>query len=220
MRFKFPWIITTASLLHHIFVILILLSGCHGWSAFRPMPLQGTSSISNAVRKRYSSGSLLLEMMVVTGPIPFSPLLASTRRHSNTIITSPLVGHAPSRTLEPRSFHNRYYPLTQSSHRYRTSLPGTPGPVGQPGNSIAVMLERALTKFQARPGTYMLIPFVAALVGWFTNWLAVQMIFYPITYKGVPLYRKDEVPLGMFGWQGIVPCKTYVERLRFVSWRP
>ncbi len=54
----------------------------------------------------------------------------------------------------------------------------------------------------------MLIPCVAALVGWLTNWLAVQMIFYPISYRGIPLYRIEEAPLGLIGWQGIVPCKT------------
>ncbi len=54
----------------------------------------------------------------------------------------------------------------------------------------------------------MLIPCVAALVGWLTNWLAVQMIFYPIQFRGIPIYRVKEVPLGLIGWQGIVPCKT------------
>jgi len=34
------------------------------------------------------------------------------------------------------------------------------------------------------------------------------MIFYPVEYLGVPLYRQPEVPLGLLGWQGIVPCKT------------
>lgn len=56
--------------------------------------------------------------------------------------------------------------------------------------------------------TYLLIPVIAAFVGWFTNWLAVQMIFYPIEFRGIPLWRKPEVPLGFIGWQGIVPCKT------------
>lgn len=35
--------------------------------------------------------------------------------------------------------------------------------------------QKATAKFKARPGTYLLIPCVAALVGWFTNYLAVQM---------------------------------------------
>lgn len=68
--------------------------------------------------------------------------------------------------------------------------------------------EIAATKFAARPGTYLLIPCVAALVGWFTNYLAVKMIFYPIQYRGLSLWRQKENPLGVFGWQGIVPCKT------------
>jgi uncharacterized membrane protein YheB (UPF0754 family) len=69
-------------------------------------------------------------------------------------------------------------------------------------------VQVAVTKFRARPGTYLLIPVVAALVGWLTNWLAVQMIFYPIRFWGVPIYRRPEIPLGLLGWQGIIPCKT------------
>jgi len=34
------------------------------------------------------------------------------------------------------------------------------------------------------------------------------MIFYPVEFRGIPLYRVKEVPLGFIGWQGIVPCKT------------
>ncbi|KAL3905695.1 MAG: hypothetical protein SGILL_009575 [Bacillariaceae sp.] len=34
------------------------------------------------------------------------------------------------------------------------------------------------------------------------------MIFYPIKFRGISLYRRPEVPLGLLGWQGIVPCKT------------
>jgi len=53
-----------------------------------------------------------------------------------------------------------------------------------------------------------MIPIVAALVGYVTNWLAVQMIFYPIKFRGLPLYIREGIPLGLFGWQGIVPCKS------------
>lgn len=34
------------------------------------------------------------------------------------------------------------------------------------------------------------------------------MIFYPIQFRGLPIFVRDEVPLGLIGWQGIVPCKT------------
>jgi len=39
---------------------------------------------------------------------------------------------------------------------------------------------------------------MAALVGWFTNWLAIQMSFYPVQFIGV----------GSFGWQGVIPRKA------------
>lgn len=68
--------------------------------------------------------------------------------------------------------------------------------------------RRAVSKFRARPGTYLIIPLIAAVVGWVTNWMAVQMIFYPIEFRGIPIWRRAEVPFGLLGWQGIVPCKT------------
>ncbi|MBU2955721.1 hypothetical protein [Marinobacter sp. F3R08] len=42
------------------------------------------------------------------------------------------------------------------------------------------------------------VPLMAAVVGWLTNWLAIQMSFYPIQYIGV----------GVFGWQGVIPRKA------------
>ena len=42
----------------------------------------------------------------------------------------------------------------------------------------------------------LLIPFIAAFIGWFTNVLAVRMMFYPVEFFGVRPW---------FGWQGIVP---------------
>lgn len=62
--------------------------------------------------------------------------------------------------------------------------------------------------FLSRWKTYTLIPFVAGFVGWVTNFLAVQMIFRPIQWTGIPIYKKEGEPLGLFGWQGIVPAKT------------
>lgn len=78
-------------------------------------------------------------------------------------------------------------------------------------------LQRAVAKFQTRPATYLLIPCVAAVVGWFTNWLAVQMIFYPVAFTGIPIWVRPEVPLGLIGWQGIVPCKTRTMSLAMVD---
>ena len=43
------------------------------------------------------------------------------------------------------------------------------------------------------------IPVVAGVVGWFTNWVAVKMMFYPVEFKGVRPF---------LGWQGIVPANA------------
>jgi len=78
-------------------------------------------------------------------------------------------------------------------------------------------VARAKAKFIADKKGMLLIPVVAAFVGWFTNWLAVKMIFYPINFWGLPfmqyvegsLYGFDILqPLGLIGWQGIVPAKA------------
>ena len=39
---------------------------------------------------------------------------------------------------------------------------------------------------------------MAAFVGWFTNWLAIQMSFYPVQFIG----------FGPIGWQGVIPRKA------------
>ncbi len=43
------------------------------------------------------------------------------------------------------------------------------------------------------------IPVIAGLVGWFTNVVAVKMMFKPIEFVGIPPY---------LGWQGIVPANA------------
>ena len=45
---------------------------------------------------------------------------------------------------------------------------------------------------------YAFIPFIAAIVGWGTNWVAIQMTFYPVNPIGYPPF---------LGWQGIIPAK-------------
>lgn len=43
------------------------------------------------------------------------------------------------------------------------------------------------------------IPVVAGLVGWMTNWLAIQLTFYPLAFTGIR---------PVLGWQGIIPSKA------------
>ena len=45
----------------------------------------------------------------------------------------------------------------------------------------------------------LLIPLIAGFIGWFTNWLAVKAVLYPVEFVGIP-------PL--LGWQGVIPKNT------------
>ncbi|GIV39197.1 MAG: hypothetical protein KatS3mg033_0997 [Thermonema sp.] len=51
------------------------------------------------------------------------------------------------------------------------------------------------------------IPLISGFIGWFTNWLALKMTFYPIEYVGFP----------PFGWQGIIPGKAHKMAARAVD---
>ncbi len=42
---------------------------------------------------------------------------------------------------------------------------------------------------------FLSIPVITALIGWFTNWAAVKMIFYPQNFIGI----------GPIGWRGVLP---------------
>ena len=50
--------------------------------------------------------------------------------------------------------------------------------------------QRAAANFKRQPLTHILIPLSAASVGWITNWLAVEMIFWPLEWLGIPIFRK------------------------------
>jgi len=43
------------------------------------------------------------------------------------------------------------------------------------------------------------IPLISGFIGWFTNWIAVKAMLYPVEFVGIP-------PL--LGWQGVVPKNT------------
>jgi len=46
---------------------------------------------------------------------------------------------------------------------------------------------------------YIAIPFISGFVGWFTNVIAIKMMFMPVEFKGISPY---------FGWQGIIPGRA------------
>lgn len=119
--------------------------------------------------------------------------------HQRLIRPKPIVSFSSPASSVQNWQSARHYPhqLTSTASHVQDSIPEPDG-----------ILRNAKRRFKARPGPFLLIPVIASLVGWFTNYLAVQMIFFPIQFRGIPLYRLPEVPLGLIGWQGIVPCKT------------
>lgn len=53
---------------------------------------------------------------------------------------------------------------------------------------------------------YALMPFFAAAIGWFTKLVAVEMLYRPLEFKGIPPY---------LGWQGLIP--RYSARMATVA---
>ena len=53
--------------------------------------------------------------------------------------------------------------------------------------TVGASCAAAGAKFRAQWRGALFIPVCAALVGWVTNWIAVQMIFYPIHFWGIPI---------------------------------
>ena len=52
----------------------------------------------------------------------------------------------------------------------------------------------------------LVIPFVAGFIGWFTNWLAVKALMFPVEFVGIP---------PVFGWQGVMPKNAVEMSLSF-----
>lgn len=102
-------------------------------------------------------------------------------------------------------------------NRVRNRAQSTPTARAAAGSIVMAVGREAWRQFILSPIAYMTIPVVAALVGYGTNWVGVKMIFYPINFWGVTIKRWPEQPLGLIGWQGIVPCKTNKMSRRLVD---
>lgn len=75
----------------------------------------------------------------------------------------------------------------------------------------------SLINMKKNPFSFMLIPICAAIIGYITNWVGVNMLFYPSKWWGIPIYKIEGQPLGLFGWQGIVPAKRVAMATRIVE---
>jgi uncharacterized membrane protein YheB (UPF0754 family) len=79
------------------------------------------------------------------------------------------------------------------------------------------LYKRISTAVKSKPIEYATIPCVAAFVGISTNYMGVQMLFYPIEYIGSSIRRFENAPYGIFGWQGVVPARTKKMAMRLVD---
>lgn len=98
--------------------------------------------------------------------------------------------------------------LARPFHREPKALPRRTRVQRQAAPVALVVAQEVWHTFRASFWAYLTIPVVAAVVGYGTNWVGVKMIFYPIEFFGINIRRWPEQPLGLAGWQGIVPCKT------------
>lgn len=83
--------------------------------------------------------------------------------------------------------------------------------------ALTLAIAAVARRFCDRWWQYATIPLFAGFVGWVTNKLAVEMIFKPIGFWGIPILRFPNNPLGWIGWQGIVPCKAGVMAKRLTE---
>jgi len=91
--------------------------------------------------------------------------------------------------------------------------------------------RKIINKFREKPIEYATIPAVAAFVGISTNYMGVQMLFYPLDYTSIidikRIQEENEnendgkniiyAPYGIVGWQGVVPARTEKMALRLVD---
>ena len=96
--------------------------------------------------------------------------------------------------------------------------------IAEPSGRGLTALEKAKLQWKLScadmkkyPSRYLIIPVVAALVGYITNFVGVKMLFYPVKWTGIPLKSWPQQPLGLLGWQGIVPCKRFIMSGRMVD---
>ena len=72
---------------------------------------------------------------------------------------------------------------------------------GRKRDALLVVLLAAYRRFCSNWWQYLTIPLFAGGVGWLTNKVAVDMIFYPVEFAGLKMRTWANQPLGLLGWQ-------------------
>lgn len=125
-------------------------------------------------------------------------VVGSSTHHS--LLPSSSLSTLPS-SIPSQRVHGISSTTTTRYRRHHTTVSTTTRHAASAG-AAAAMLNHGISTFMSNWKSYGLIPLVAGFVGWFTNYLAVQMIFYPIKWRGLPIYKVEGEPLGLLGWQG------------------
>jgi hypothetical protein len=120
--------------------------------------------------------------------------------------------------IERCNLYNMKPSIATSREHFKQRLRCVPGlTIPENKKSIQMRWIRALDDMKRNPWSYITIPIVAAMVGYITNYVGVKMLFYPIKWRGIPLYRWENQPLGIIGWQGIVPAKRVAMASKMVD---
>jgi uncharacterized membrane protein YheB (UPF0754 family) len=108
--------------------------------------------------------------------------------------------------------------IATSREHFKQRLRCVPGlTIPESKKGLRMRWIRALDDMKRNPWSYVTIPIVAAMVGYITNYVGVKMLFYPIKWRGIPFYRWENQPLGIIGWQGIVPAKRVAMASKMVD---
>ena len=106
--------------------------------------------------------------------------------------------------------------LLRSQNPSLSSEPRPPLP-----RTLAERWREAVQDVKARPWTYVSIPISAGIIGYITNYLGVNMLFYPVNRWGSDLASGSggslQQPFGFLWMQGIVPCKRQQMSARIVD---
>ena len=122
-------------------------------------------------------------------------------RHHRSLLPSSSISTLSSSILS-RRVHGISSTTTQYRRNHHAKATVSTTTCHASSSAAATILNHGISTFMSNWKSYGLIPLVAGFVGWFTNYLAVQMIFYPIKWRGLPIYKVEGEPLGLLGWQG------------------
>ena len=75
-------------------------------------------------------------------------------------------------------------------------------------STAAVEGRHLLADLNQQWWAFLVIPLMSGVVGFITNVVAVQMTFYPIKMWPLDLWAPKGSPVGILGWQGIIPAKA------------